>query len=310
MSSHMKIYFKSYPVFISLIFIFSVLLSCEFHRAELGSEKNPIKLHFVPSIDNKVLDANSKIFKDYLEKNTPYKYEIQIPQSYVAVVESFGTKRADVAGLNSFGYYLAHKKYGVEARMTVIRHGLPTYQSQFITRADSSIKTLKDLEGKRMAFVDPASASGYLLPLKTLRDRKINLKETFFAMKHDSVVTKVYKGEVDAGATFYSPPVNGKIDDARRLVLVQYPDVEKKVKIIELSKPIPNDPIVFRKDLPEEMKVKVADAFISFISTPEGKKAFDEIYGLTELKKSSDEDYAEMRKMFDDLKDITNQMIN
>lgn len=293
-----------------LIFLILVLSGCEFQRAELGSAKNPVKLVFVPSIDNKVLDANSKIFKDYLEKNTPYKFEIQIPESYVAVVEAFGTKRADVAGLNSFGYYLAHKKYGAEAHLTVIRHGSPTYQSQFITRADSSIKTLKDLEGKKMAFVDPASASGYLLPLKTLRDRKIHPKETFFAMKHDSVVMKVYKGEVDAGATFYSPPVQGRIDDARRLVLVQYPDVEKKVRIIELSPPIPNDPIVFRKELSTEMKTKIAEAFLNFVATPQGKKSFDEIYGLTELKKSSDQDYAKIRDMFDELKNVTDKMID
>lgn len=222
-------------------------MGCEFHKAELGTSDNPIKLLFVPSIDNKVLDANSKVFKDFLEKNTPYKYQIQIPESYVAVVEAFGTKRADVAGLNSFGYYLAHKKYQVEALLTVIRHGSATYQSQFIARAEGPVKSLKDLQGKKVAFVDPASASGYLLPLKTLRDEKIQPKEIFFAMKHDNVVTKVYKGEVDAGATFYSPPVQGRIDDARRLVLVQYPDVEKKVRIIQLSAPIPNDPIAFVK---------------------------------------------------------------
>lgn len=307
--THPRMAFRDY-IFILLIFMAYALAGCELHKAELGSEKNPIKLHFVPSIDNKVLDANSKIFKDYLEKNTPYKYEIQIPQSYVAVVEAFGTKRADVAGLNSYGYYLAHKKYNVEARLTVIRHGSATYQSQFITRANSNITELKDLAGKTVAFVDPASASGYLLPLKTLNDKKIRPKEVIFAMTHDNVVTKVYRGEVDAGATYYSPPINGKLDDARRLVLAQYPDVEKKVKIIELSLPIPNDPIAFRKDMPEEMKVFIVNAFLTYVATPEGKKSFDEIYGLTEMKKSTDDDYFQMRKMFDELKDATQKLIN
>ncbi len=293
-----------------MVFLVYAFSGCDLHKAELGTKKNPVKLYFVPSIDNKVLDANSKIFKEYLEKNTPYKYEIYIPQSYVAVVESYGTKRADVAGLNSYGYYLAHKKYNAEARMTVIRHGLSTYQSQFIVRSDSKIKNLKDLEGKKIAFVDPASASGYLLPLKTLKDQKIHPKETLFAMTHDNVVTKVYRGEVDAGATYYSPPVEGKMDDARRLVLAQYPDIEKKVKIIELSLPIPNDPIVFRKEIPEEMKNKIVDAFLSFVTTSEGKKSFDEIYGLTEIKKATDEDYSRMRTMFDELKEDTNQSIN
>ncbi|MDG0815620.1 phosphate/phosphite/phosphonate ABC transporter substrate-binding protein [Bdellovibrio svalbardensis] len=273
------------------------LAGCHFRKEVLGSAENPIKFHLVPSVDAKVLADNSKILKEYLEKNTPYKFQITIPQSFVAVVESFGTERADVAAINTYGYYMAHKAYGVEARLTVIRYGLATYQSQFLARSDSKIKTLKDLQGKKMAFVDPASMSGYLLPLKTLNDKKITLKQTVFAMNHDAVVTMIYQGQVDAGATYYSPPQDGHIEDARRLVKTQYPDVEQKVKIIELSEPIPNDPIVFRKDLPEEMKEKISDALLQFVATPEGKKSMDLMLGATNLKKSTDADYDTVREM-------------
>lgn len=109
-------------------------------------------------------------------------------------MEAFGTKRADIAAMNSFGYVIANRKYGAEAKMTVLRHGSPTYQSQFIAKTDGSIKSLSDLAGKKIAFVDPASTSGYLLPLKTLKERKIEPKESVFAMKHDSVVSMSIKG--------------------------------------------------------------------------------------------------------------------
>src|SRR5690606_24481607 len=134
--------------------LFSVLAlsGCTTDRGEIGSEKNPIKLFFVPSVDAKVLEDNSKKFEEYLEKNTPYKFSVSVPQSYIAVVESFGTKRADVALINSSGYYKANKKYGAEARLTVLRNGAATYQAQFIARADGPIKTLKDLEGKKIAY--------------------------------------------------------------------------------------------------------------------------------------------------------------
>lgn len=270
---------------------------CTTEKAELGSVKNPIKMHFVPSIDAKVLEANSKEFKKYLEANTPYKFELSVPQSYIAVVEAFGTKKADVSALNSFGYLLAHEKYGVEAKLVVIRHGLATYQSQFIVRSDSRIKKLEDLNNKKLAFVDPSSTSGFLLPMKTLKDKNIKPKETLFMMKHDSVVTKVYLGEVDAGTTYYSPPVDGKMDDARKLVLTQYPDVESKVKILDLSDPIPNDPIVFRKDMPEKIKNDIVEVLIKFMNTSEGKQAFMEVYGATGLKPTSDAEYEPVRKM-------------
>lgn len=273
------------------------LTACQSKKDVLGTEKNPIKFQLVPSVDAKVLADNAEVLKQYLEKNTPYKFQITIPQSFVAVVEAFGTKRADVAAINTYGYYMAHEKYGVEARLTVIRFGLATYQSQFLARADSKIKTLKDLAGKKMAFVDPASTSGYLLPMKTLKDRHIEPKQTVFAMKHDSVISMIYQRQVDAGATYYSPPRNGHIEDARRLVKIQYPDVEEKIKIIELSEPIPNDPIVFRKDMPEEMKDVIINALLKFVATPDGQKAVDLMLGATNFKKSSDGDYDSVREM-------------
>lgn len=273
------------------------LVACTKKKAELGTAENPIKLFFTPSVDAKVIEDNSKVFKDYLEKNTPYKFEVSIPQSFVAVVEAFGTKRADVCTINTFGYILAHEKYGVEARLTVIRHGSSTYQSQFLARTDGPIKSITDLKGKKMAFVDAASTSGYLLPLKMLRDKGIEPSQTVFAGKHDNVVSMIYQGQVDAGATFYSPPAEKEIQDARRLVLTQYPDVEKKVKIVELSDSIPNDPVIFRKDMPEEMKQKIVDAFLSFIKTPEGKVAFDKIVGVSDLKVATDADYDGVRQM-------------
>ncbi|MBV2167752.1 MAG: phosphate/phosphite/phosphonate ABC transporter substrate-binding protein [Bdellovibrio sp.] len=279
-------------------------LSCTTRKEPLGSEGNPIKLHFVPSVEAKVLSDNSKILKKYLEEHTPYKFSVTIPQSYITVVEAFGTKRADVSALNTFGYILAHERYGAEARLTVVRHGSPNYQSQILAKADSNIKTIEDLHGKRVAFVDPASTSGYLLPLKALRDRGIKPFKTVFAMKHDSVISMIYQGQVDAGATFYTPPVNGKMDDARRLVLHQYPDVEEKIKIVALTEPIPNDPIVFRKEISEEMKTKIIAAFVSFVATPEGKKALDSIYGATDFKTVTDADYAVVREMLQEARKL------
>jgi phosphonate transport system substrate-binding protein len=279
----------------------TIFFGCTMKKPELGTEKNPVKLFFIPSVDAKVIEDQSAVFKTYLESVTPYKFEVSIPQSYIAVVESFGTKKADVAAFTTYGYILAHEKYGVQARMTVLRHGSADYKSQFIVRKDSTINSLADLNQKKIAFVDPASASGYLLPLKTLKDQKVQPKEKVFAGKHDNVVTMVYNKQVEAGATFWSPKDKEGIQDARRLVLTQFPDVEDKIKILDLTQSIPNDPIVFRRDMPEEMKVKIEEAFIKFIGTPEGRDAFKKIYGVDGIKKSSDRDYDGVRSMLKEL---------
>lgn len=274
-----------------------LLGACTGSRGPLGTKKNPIKMFFVPSVDAQMLGDRAKTVEKYLEEKTGYEIDSAVPQSYVAVVEAFGTKRADIASLNTFGYILAHERYGAEAKITVIRHGDATYKAQIIAKTDGPIKKLSDIAGKKFAYVDPASTSGYLLPAKLFADKNIKPSETVFAGKHDNVVTMIYQGQVDAGATFYSPPNEGKIQDARRLVKAQYPDVEQKISILELTEAIPNDPIVFRKDMPEEMKTKLADAFISFVATEEGKKAFYDLYGVTELKRIEDKEYDAVRAM-------------
>jgi len=292
---------KKIVSFISLALATVLLSSCTVNKGELGTEKNPVKLFFVPSVDAKVIEASSKVFHEWLEKNTPYKYQVAIPQSFIAVVEAFGSKQADVASINTFGYILANDKYQAEARLTVLRHGLATYQAQFIAKEGGPIKTLADFAGKKVAFVDPSSTSGFLLPKKILNDKGIKPGQEVFAMKHDGVVSMIYQGQVEGGATFYSPPHEGEITDARRLVKTQYPDVEKKIKIVELTDAIPNDPIIFRKDMPEEMKKVISEAFMKFVSTPEGRDTFNKVYGVTDMKPATDADYDSVRAMLKSL---------
>lgn len=287
---------------ISLItFLVFLQSGCTSKKAELGTAENPVKLFFIPSVDAKAIEDNSTEFKKYLEQATPYKFKVAVPQSYIAVVEAFGTEKADIAAFTTYGYILAHEKYGVEARLTVLRDGSADYKSQFVVRTDSNIKEISDLNQKKMAFVDPASASGYLLPLKTLKDKKVTLKETVFAGKHDNVISMVYNKQVDAGATFWSPEDGDGIQDARRLVKTQYPDIADKVKILSLTDSIPNDPIVFRKDIPLAMKQKIEEALLKFITSPEGKSAFYKIYGVDGLKRSTDKDYDGVRAMLKSL---------
>ena len=285
-----------YATRLILILAAALQTSCTFKKAELGSSDNPIKIFFVPSVDAKVIDSNSKILKQWLEANTPYKFQILIPQSYIAVVEAFGAKRADIASLNTFGYLLAHEKYGAEARLRLIRNGRDTYQAQIIAKK-GRFKSINDLNGKSFAFVDPASISGYILPLKFLGDAGIKLGETKFAMKHDNVVSMIYQGQVDAGSTFYTPPDDEGIQDARRLVKAQFPDVAEKIEILKLTQDIPSDPIVFAKELPEDLKSALVAAFIKYVQTPEGKVAVKKISGADSFSPVKDSDYDSVREM-------------
>ena len=292
-----------YLLYLSPIIIFIVVSSArELHEGALGTRSNPIKLYFTPSIDAKRITTNAKELTDFLEKETGYYFTTAVPASFIAVVEAFGTKKADIASINTFSYLMANAKYGAEARLRIVRDNNETsYKGQIITRYDSGIDSLPDINGRSFAYVDPSSTSGYILPKAMLDKRGIKPSETVFAMRHDNVVTMVYQGQVAAGATYYAPPDPNthEILDARMRVEKQFPDVAQKVKIIGFTQSIPNDPWVFRKDMDEDMKEKIIDALLKYVATPEGAKSLYDIYDIRGLIRTKDSDYNGLRKLLE-----------
>lgn len=290
---------KALPLVALMFTSFLAFTSCQ-NDAPLGSQDRPVKLYFTPSVDAETITTNSKEFIQFLEKETGLYFETGIPTNYVAVVEAFGSGRADIGAMNSFGYLMAHEKYGAKALLRVIRHGVDYYQGQIVAHVDSGIETVSDLDGKSFAFTDPSSTSGYMFPLKMMKEANVDLDNEVFAMKHDNVITMIYQGQVEAGATYYSAPdKEGNIRDARQRVKTQFPDVEDKVKIIAITDKIPNDPFVFRKDLPKEVSDKFIKAIKKFIATEQGKEIFRNIYSVDGLVDATDADYEPLKKMID-----------
>lgn len=276
----------------------------------LGTKNNPVKLYFTPSVDADTIASNSDDFIKFLEKETGLYFKTGIPTSYIAVVEAFGSERADIGVMNSFGYLMANEKYGAEAKLRVIRYGHDYYQGMIVANADSGINTVADLKDKRFAFVDPSSTSGYMFPLKVVKDAGIELGNTTYAMKHDNVITMVYQKQVDAGAAYYSAPgEDGSIRDARQRVQTQFPDVAAKVKIVAITEKIPNDPFVFRKNLSNEVTTKFIDALKKYIGTENGQKTFKNIYSVDGIIDATDADYNGLRDMIKSINLKTEDLI-
>ena len=296
-------------VLITLCLMGLLVVSCK--PTQLGSKTNPITIYFTPSVDTHVIEKNSKVFIQYLEKHTGLSFKANIPSNYFAVIEALGSKRADICIMNSFGYLLANQKFGAKAKLKVIRRGKDYYRGQIIAHADSKIKTIRDIEGKRFAFTNPASTSGFLFPLKILVDNKVTPKSTSYAKSHSNVVKMIYNKEVDAGATFYSSPSgDGTIRDARVLIKKQFPDVSEKIKIIEITENIPNDPFVFRKNFPTHLEKKFVNALKKFLLTKSGKKAFENIYGVTGVVDAKDSNYNNLRDLIKKVDIDINKLIN
>ena len=233
---------------------------------------------FVPSGESQTILQTGNQVAHLLEVATGYRFESFVATSYAGVIEAMGAGRADIGWLNSFSYVIAHQKYGVEVRLVTVRFGLPYYRAEIIAQSASGINSLADLKGKRFAFVDPASTSGYLFPLAGLKkagyDPAKFFGQTVFAGSHNNVVLAVYQGRADAGAVF---------EDARASVQKTLPDVMQKLKVIWKSDPIPNDTVSFRKDLPADVKDRVSTALLRFSQDPVGLEALKSLYEIEAL---------------------------
>lgn len=282
-------------IFLSLL----ALAACT-SKSEVGTADNPIKISLVPGQDTKLLTENGQELEAYFKEKTGLPFEVHVPSSFIAVIEALGSKRADVAIMNTFGYILAHERYGAEAVLIGVFKGREHYWGQIIARKDGP-KSIQDLNGKKMAFVDASSGSGFVLPAKLLKDKNVKPKEVIFAGRHDSVVTMVYQRQVDAGATYHTPALDGIPQDARKLVMTQFPDIFDKVVILAKTEPIPNDPVVVRKDLPPEIRKKVIAAFKDMIKDEKGKKILYNLYHMDDFKETNGSEFEKVEKMLLDL---------
>jgi phosphate/phosphite/phosphonate ABC transporter binding protein len=155
--------------------------------------------------------------------------------------------------------------------------GSDGYYAMMYARSESDIHSLEDMQGKSLAFADPNSTSGYLVPRAQLQaagiDPETYFSRTGFGGGHEQAGIAVREGQYDAGVTWTSgqgDPAQGySRGNLRRMVDNGLLDMND-LRVIWESDLIPNGPVVIRKDMPEEVKEIVKDLLANqFENDPE-----------------------------------------
>lgn len=261
-----------------------------------GTERNPIKMALVPSLDTQKLVESGDKLAELLENRTGLKYKVSVPNSYAAVVAAMGAGTVDIGWLSPLPYVIAHDQYGVDVMLTTVRNRSTKYWSFVIARTDTGVNTLSDLKGKRFAYGDPVSTSGSIYPKHLIRASGYDPEKFFsgviYAGAHDKVVMAVYNKQVDGGAIY-----GGVVSDAREKVVGTIKDVMKKTHVIARSVEIPNDTVSARRGLPPEIVKKVADGLMEIAKSDEGRIAVMSLYGIDGFVPAKDSDYDSVREV-------------
>jgi len=154
-----------------------------------------------PAVYAKVWDG----FIAYMEKTTGKKVVFFPVQSNAAEIEAMRSGRLHIAGFNTGSNPIAVNCAGfVPFAIMGGKDGQFGYEMEIIVPADSPIKTPADLKGKKVAFTDQTSNSGYKAPLAILKsDFNLEPDRDFtvvFSGKHDNSVIGIANKDYDAAA--------------------------------------------------------------------------------------------------------------
>ncbi|MDY0329969.1 MAG: phosphonate ABC transporter substrate-binding protein [Thiomonas sp.] len=247
-------------------------------------------------------ESSTNLKKDWepvlaeMARQTGYEVKPFFAPDYAGVIEGMRFNKVQVAWFgNKSAMEAVDRADGEIFAQTIAADGSAGYYSLLIVNKKSPINTLDDMlkEGKSLSFSigDPNSTSGFLVPTYYVFAKNHIDPKTFFKVtrsaNHESNAMAVANGQVDVATN--------NTESLDRLKLV-HPAEFDKIKVIWKSPLIPSDPLVYRKDLPQAEKTKIADFFYNYGKTPEQKAALKRL-GLAGFKPSTNAQLVPIREI-------------
>ena len=258
----------------------------------VGAAEQPLIIALTPSRDPSALQEAGEAFAKTLTRLSGVPVRAQVASDYAGVVEALRSRRVDLAFVHPVGYVLASREAGCQILVRDIWQGKVAYTARFYVRKGAGIERLEELRGKTVAFVDPASSSGYIYPMVLLvkkglvkdRDPKSFFKEALFAGTHEAALRSVLTGRVDAAVSF---------DKAPELHLKD-PALIAKLTFVAETPEIPEAGICARPGLPPEAVVRIKRALLA-IRGPEHAALLKQLYDIDGFTEAADQDYEPVR---------------
>ncbi|AUT49534.1 phosphonate ABC transporter substrate-binding protein [Achromobacter sp. AONIH1] len=200
---------------------------------------------------------------------------------YAGIIEGMRFNKVQMAWYGNKSAIEAVDRANGEVFASVIdKDGNPGYWSLLIVNKDSDLKTLDDVlkRGASLSYGagDPNSTSGTAVPGYYLWAANKIEPKTFFktvrASNHEANLLSVINKQVDVAVN--------NTESLERYRISTGKDANERVRVLWKSPLIPADPLVMRKDLPADLKVRIRDFFVNY---GKGKDAERELANLKAL---------------------------
>lgn len=268
-------------------------------------QASQITLGMLPGGDPETVRAQAIELAKELQVQLEIPVNIYISKDYAGLIEAMKSKKVDFAFFSALTYVFAEKEVKTKVLLKKV-WSEPFYYSAFITRKNSGIKKVEQLKGKRVAFVDEKSASGYLYPQVMLNKKHLHnedFKSVIYSGNHQASIRLLEQGEVDAAAVF-SDDEKGEKSAWTKFASGKESDKKKKYRLLWISDPIPNDPFCVRQEFYDEYP-KVTHtlmfALIDIMSREKESLKYSEVLGTRDLMPATTKQYDPVREMVEAL---------
>ena len=206
----------------------------------------------------------------YLEKTLGEQVVLVQRRSYEEINELLARNGVDIAFICTGAYLEGWKKKQMTLLAVPRIDGKVTYKAFFIVSEASGYTSFADLKGKKFAFTDPLSNTGYLYPISYMQSRGLNpeayFSQTLFTYSHDRSIRAVMEGMVDGAS------VDNLVFD---YVCRRDPEVKSKVRVIRESDTFGMPPVVVPYQTPPEKKARLRQLLLTLDQSEEGRKVLE-----------------------------------
>ncbi len=224
------------------------------------SQMREVRMAVRGSEDDPIITRRLTAYKTYIGKATGLPVKLYESSDYNGTIQALSSGQVDIATIAGGGYANVDAQIGELAQpiLTVRQaEGDIGYYSGLLVMANSPYRSIQDLKGKTLGYVDFNSTSGYLFPRAVMREQGID-PDTFFGRSsfaggHTQAVMALDNGQFDAtiinmggGDPKHGFTTGAHFTMARRGVV----DLDD-FRIIWTAGPIPNSAVVVRTDRPQ-----------------------------------------------------------
>ena len=258
----------------------------------VSAETQPLVMGILPRTSATEIATSFEPLAAYLSARLGRPVRVETARDMDSFMGRIKRQQFDLVHLNQLQYLRSRGPNGYEVILKSEEFGRSSIAGAIAVRADSPVRSLADLKGRRVVFGGgPTAMVAHIEPKALLL--RAGLKpgdyQEIVAPNPANALLAVYRGQADAAG----------IGD----VLLNMPSTRERVdvsriRLLAVGHPLPQLPWAVRRGMDAAQRDRIRAALTGLRDSPEGRKILTAA-GLTDLVSATDAEYQPLQRTVD-----------